>query len=338
LTGNYPDVDKVRPLWKAALFLDPRYKGFKLLPVDLPIESEQAAYDQCRLRSKELGPVTVRMVRREAKDASLATGSSTTVRTTKPRLPCQQKKELNVLCHDMGDEMFDTELEDNRATDDDLGIEDEVVLFETYVRQEMTTYRRAGRIPQSSNPFDWWASDDQQKAYPHLSRLALVILSIPATMASVERLFSSCGIVLSDLRRSLDPKRFEKMVRIKKNWDPELASIKKPAIEDNSGSVTTINDTRRGRDKRSSSAKAGWAKRRKMLTTGGHSKTTILALATVEKHSSNIQENILENGQDTNNNCRHEVAEVEEEDGVVGSYYYRSSSNEDDDELGIHND
>lgn len=53
------------------------------------------------------------------------------------------------------------------------------------------------------DPRRWWMETTQQQNYPHLSVLALDILSIPAMSAAPERLFSSAKLVVSHLRNKL---------------------------------------------------------------------------------------------------------------------------------------
>lgn len=55
-------------------------------------------------------------------------------------------------------------------------------------------------------PFDpraWWLEPTQRTTYPNLSKMALDLLSIPATSAEVERLFSSCNITITDRRNQI---------------------------------------------------------------------------------------------------------------------------------------
>ena len=46
----------------------------------------------------------------------------------------------------------------------------------------------------------WWA--EHKSAFPHLSRMACQFLSVPATFASAERVFSLAGRIFSDLTRN----------------------------------------------------------------------------------------------------------------------------------------
>lgn len=63
----------------------------------------------------------------------------------------------------------------------------------------------------------WWLLPEQQRDYPNLSKMALDILSIPAMSASVERLFSSSNITVSDRRNRLKADTIE-MIESLKSW------------------------------------------------------------------------------------------------------------------------
>jgi hAT family protein len=63
----------------------------------------------------------------------------------------------------------------------------------------------------------WWLLLEQKRDYPNLSRMALDILSIPAMSASIERLFSSANITVSDRRNRLTPDTIE-MIESLKSW------------------------------------------------------------------------------------------------------------------------
>lgn len=63
----------------------------------------------------------------------------------------------------------------------------------------------------------WWLLPEQQRDYPNLSKMALDILSIPAMSASVERLFSSSNITVSDRRNRLNADTIE-VIESLKSW------------------------------------------------------------------------------------------------------------------------
>ena len=46
----------------------------------------------------------------------------------------------------------------------------------------------------------WWTEPAQMKRFPHLSKLAWDLLTVPVTNAEIERIFSECASSLSDKR------------------------------------------------------------------------------------------------------------------------------------------
>ena len=76
--------------------------------------------------------------------------------------------------------------------------------------QELDTYRTTagqqfneGNLDEKANILMWWKKHAVR--FPYLSRLARRYLAMPATSASVERLFSVAGQVVSAKRARLDP-------------------------------------------------------------------------------------------------------------------------------------
>lgn len=60
----------------------------------------------------------------------------------------------------------------------------------------MADYLATPMLPRSENPLEWWKSHGSQ-LYPALAKVAQKYLSIPATQARSERLFSTAGNVSS---------------------------------------------------------------------------------------------------------------------------------------------
>jgi hypothetical protein len=65
--------------------------------------------------------------------------------------------------------------------------------------------------------------------YPHLSSMALEILSIPAMSAGVERLFSQCKIMLTDRRNRLQIDSLQ-AVECVKSWDKLQLSLPETVV------------------------------------------------------------------------------------------------------------
>ena len=79
-----------------------------------------------------------------------------------------------------------------------------------HFEQEVDTYRTTageqfndGELGMKANILMWWKK--YAVRFPYLSRLARRYLAMPATSASVERLFSVSGQVVTAKRARLDP-------------------------------------------------------------------------------------------------------------------------------------
>jgi len=83
-------------------------------------------------------------------------------------------------------------------------------LYNVDCDQEVDTYRtmaghqfNQGKLDVKANILMWWKLHAMR--FPYLSRLARRYLAMPATSASVERLFSVAGQVVTAKRARLDP-------------------------------------------------------------------------------------------------------------------------------------
>jgi hypothetical protein len=87
------------------------------------------------------------------------------------------------------------------------------------VRMQLMEYLRAPSIPRDSSPFQWLrqTSSQQEPPFPLVTRLARMMLSIPATSVSSERLFSKAGDVVTKKRNRLSPKNAENIVFLMDN-------------------------------------------------------------------------------------------------------------------------
>ena len=66
---------------------------------------------------------------------------------------------------------------------------------------ELNAYMRVQQVANDTDPLMWWKQ--HQEEFPRLARMARQYLTVPASSASPERLFSSVGLVKSDLRGRL---------------------------------------------------------------------------------------------------------------------------------------
>ncbi len=66
---------------------------------------------------------------------------------------------------------------------------------------ELNAYTRVQQEPLDTDPLMWWKQHEEE--FPRLSRMVRQYLAVLATSVSPERLFSSVGLVKSDLRGRL---------------------------------------------------------------------------------------------------------------------------------------
>jgi hypothetical protein len=69
------------------------------------------------------------------------------------------------------------------------------------VGTEFNAYTRVEQVPLDTDPLMWWKKHVQE--FPRLTRMVRQYMTVPATSVSPERLFSSVGLVKSDLWGSL---------------------------------------------------------------------------------------------------------------------------------------
>ena len=78
------------------------------------------------------------------------------------------------------------------------------------------------KLPEDHNVMQWWHSAEH--AYPALRTHALMVLAVPASSASSERLFSAAGRVLEKRRQSLSAKSVDAILFVRCNTANELGT------------------------------------------------------------------------------------------------------------------
>ncbi|RCN43847.1 dimerization domain protein, hAT family [Ancylostoma caninum] len=69
----------------------------------------------------------------------------------------------------------------------------------------------------SGDPFEWWRNEINATKYPLIKQLSVRYLSAPATSAECERMFSTAGIIVNDLRKKLTAENLEKLLFLHHN-------------------------------------------------------------------------------------------------------------------------
>lgn len=86
---------------------------------------------------------------------------------------------------------------------------------EDKIKAELTAYLMILNVKEDVNPLEWWRKHEED--YQRVGKLAKKYLSIPATSASSERLFSVTGNIVTCKRASLLPDAVDRLAFLSKN-------------------------------------------------------------------------------------------------------------------------
>jgi len=81
---------------------------------------------------------------------------------------------------------------------------------------EVSQYFAEKVVPRDTNPLQWWQMNELR--FKHLSKVARSILCVPATSTASERLFSTAGLTVTNLRSCLKPENVDAFVFLNKNF------------------------------------------------------------------------------------------------------------------------
>ena len=81
---------------------------------------------------------------------------------------------------------------------------------------EYKSMQRPTKDDGAGNILNWWKSNEK---FPLLARIAQRWLCIPASSASSERAFSSCGSIVSCKRTQLQTEKVDMLLYIQRNYD-----------------------------------------------------------------------------------------------------------------------
>lgn len=87
---------------------------------------------------------------------------------------------------------------------------DKILKQNTTSADELSSFRAHPPLKLTGDPLEWWR--EREATFPHLSKLARVYLSFPASSATVERTFSRGSIVMSRKRTRLDDDALEAQI------------------------------------------------------------------------------------------------------------------------------
>ena len=96
-----------------------------------------------------------------------------------------------------------------------LGDEEQPIDSNNSRQQECDSYWAEKTRARDGDPLKWWSV--KQEAYPSIARLAKRLLCIPATSAASERVFSTTGNTITQLRNSLSGNTVESLIFLSMN-------------------------------------------------------------------------------------------------------------------------
>lgn len=82
-------------------------------------------------------------------------------------------------------------------------------------KEECDQYLSIPAISARSDVLVWWQQNENR--FPHIAKMARQYLVVPATSASVERVFSGTGLTFADLRKNMNDSTLESICWIKYN-------------------------------------------------------------------------------------------------------------------------
>lgn len=79
----------------------------------------------------------------------------------------------------------------------------------------LTSFEQHARLDKKTNILTFW--EEHKAKMPELYKLAQIVLAVPATQVSVERLFSGLKFILSPLRCNLNKEILEDILIVRSN-------------------------------------------------------------------------------------------------------------------------
>ena len=83
------------------------------------------------------------------------------------------------------------------------------------VKREIIQYESSSKADPDKNPLEWWKIHNSD--FMILSKLAKKYLCVMASSAPSERVFSTCGLTITNKRTLLKPERVNQLVFLSKN-------------------------------------------------------------------------------------------------------------------------
>jgi hypothetical protein len=214
--------DKYSDSTLLAVAVDPRYKSLSCLV-------DEKANDDARLPTHAM-QLFQAAVMSEARSSATAAqngaiqevahdNAAVTVESTTQPPPAKRSKQT--------DQLYDISMKESDAimlfgsVQSERGLSDfesTIKRWEAKARVEITSWQENNfNVPLNVDPLDWWRKNYHH--FPLIAQVACKVLSIPASAAACERVWSKAGLVLSPRRATLLPEHVNKYLFICMNSD-----------------------------------------------------------------------------------------------------------------------
>ena len=197
IRGNQNRQVGIHPAFVIATFLHPSLKLFKSIGVDEASKArvKEVVLDLMMQNAVVTDPQPAEAVNDNEDDDAIITVEDET--------PLARILRLNM---ETEDDVVGNQSDNNRKAS-----------FE----RELRDYKQwKGKIPHQGgypDALEWWKLNESR--FPHLALLAKKYLSIQATSAPSERIFSKAGRIISDLRTRLNSTISGMLMYLSENWD-----------------------------------------------------------------------------------------------------------------------
>jgi hypothetical protein len=213
--------DKYSDSTLLAVAVDPRYKSLNCLVDEkanddaLPTHAIQLF--QAAVMSEARSAATAEQ--NEAIQAFTHDDAAVTAESTTQPAPAKRSKQT--------DQQYDISMKESDAImlfgsmQSESGLSDfesTIKCWETKARLQISTWQTMYfNVPLNVDPLDWWRKNYYR--FPLIAQVACKVLSIPASAAACERLWSKAELVLSPRRATLPPEHVNKYLFICMNSD-----------------------------------------------------------------------------------------------------------------------
>jgi hypothetical protein len=191
----------VHPLHKLSTLIVPSYKYLTFVSA----EDREFVYSEMRGRMDKIVSSSPSQVASDHSDSAHMDGSGESRHLVSNQQPLSKRRKVDPESYDL--------LADFKTAATPLSNADR-----NDTRHELDKYLA---LPVTDcDALQFWKENDHEHKLPMMALIARKLLAIPATSTASERVFSVCGVTMSDRRARLNPEILEMLTFLKYNMQP----------------------------------------------------------------------------------------------------------------------